>query len=262
MTQPEPILEVLSSFSKIDLAEMDNVRLMNRTDTKYVMPVSMIPDVLTRMNGDYKVLEINGSRVFSYYTTYLDTGDYLFFNQHITGKLSRNKVRYRKYETTGTTFLEVKKKTNKNRTVKWRIENNLASDGTCDSAACEFINKHVPQRPLVLKPVLISIFQRITMVGAEVNERITLDYDISYSDPVGRKAGLPSIAVVEVKKDRFSDRSRITEIFKEQYVYPTGFSKYCIGNAVLNDLLRKNILKPKLLMINKIENEYNRFVFS
>jgi hypothetical protein len=260
MSQLASILEVLSSFSQISLEEMDNARLMNRTDTKYVMSVSRIPSILTRMNGDYKVLEINGARVFSYFTTYMDTADYLFFNQHITGKLSRNKVRFRKYETTGTTFLEVKKKTNKNRTLKWRIENNIAPDGTFDAAAFEFIFKHVPDRSLVLKPVLINSFKRITMVGSVINERITLDYDISFSDPDGRKAGLPSVAVVEVKKDRFTDRSRITEILKTSCVYPTGFSKYCIGNAVLNDLLRKNILKPKIIMINKIEDEYYRLV--
>lgn len=260
MSQPAPILKVLSSFSQISLEEMDNVRLMNRTDTKYVMSVNRVPNILTRMNGDYRILEINDVRVFSYSTTYLDTSDYLFFNQHVTGKLSRNKVRYRKYETTGSTYLEVKKKTNKNRTVKKRIENNLAPDGTYDAVASEFIFKHVPERPLVLKPVLINTFKRITIVGPEVNERITLDYDISFSDPDGRKAGLPSLAVIEVKKDRFSDRSHITEVLKESSVFPTGFSKYCIGNAFLNDLLRKNILKPKLLMINKIEDEYNRLI--
>jgi len=262
MIQTALILETLSSFAQISLEEMDNVRFMNRTDTKYVINVNRIPDLLTRMNGDYRVLDINGNRLFSYYTTYLDTADYLFFNQHITGKLSRNKVRYRKYETTGTTFLEVKEKTNKNRTLKWRIENNLASDGTCDPVACEFINKHLPLTYLTLKPVLTNIFKRITLVGTELKERITLDHDILYSDPDRRKEGLPSIAVIEVKKDQFTDRSGIAEILKTNSVYPTGFSKYCIGNAVLNDRLRKNVLKPKLLMINKLENEYNRLVFA
>jgi hypothetical protein len=256
------ISESLTSFSQISLEEMDNVKLMNRTDTKYVMSTDRIPGLLTKMNGDYRILEINANRVFSYHTIYLDTGDYFFFNQHITGKLSRNKVRFRKYEATGMTFLEVKKKTNKNRTVKWRIENNLPSDGICDAAACEFINRHVSHRPLVLQPVLTNIFQRITFVRIEAEERITLDYNISYTGSDGRNASLPSIAVVEVKKDRFYGKSRITEILKESAVYPAGFSKYCIGSAVLNEHLRRNILKPKLLMINKIGNEYNRLVLT
>jgi hypothetical protein len=262
MNQNELISEALALFSQIGLSEMDNVRLMNRTDTKYLMAVNRIPELLTKMNGYYRILEINGNRTFSYLTTYLDTTDYLFFNQHITGKLSRNKVRFRKYESTGITFLEIKKKTNKNRTIKWRIENNPAPDGKYDSTACEFINKHIPQIPLVLKPVLFNIFRRITLVGSEIKERITLDYNISYSDPDGRRTGLPLIAVIEVKKECFTGRSRITEVLKELAVYPTGFSKYCIGNAFLNEHLRKNILKSKLLMINKIENEYNKSVFA
>ncbi|OFY67960.1 MAG: hypothetical protein A2V64_11655 [Bacteroidetes bacterium RBG_13_43_22] len=262
MTQLTPISEALTSFSHISLDEMDNVRLMNRTDTKYVVSVNRLPGLLAKMNGDYRILEINGNRVFSYLTTYLDTGDYLFFNHHITGKLSRNKVRFRRYEATGITFLEVKKRTNKNRTVKWRIENNLPSDGIFDAAACEFINRHVPQRPLVLQPVLTNTFRRITFVGAEVKERITLDYNISFTNPEGRNAALQKIAVVEVKKDMFTDRSFITAILKESAVYPTGFSKYCIGSAVLNEHLRKNILKPKLLMINKLEYEYDRLVLA
>ena len=97
------IKEVLDSLVPIGLEEMDSVRLMDRVDTKYVMSVQRIPDLLRSMNGGYMALEINKNRFFSYLTTYLDTDDYLFFNQHVTGKLERNKVRYRKYETNGIT---------------------------------------------------------------------------------------------------------------------------------------------------------------
>jgi hypothetical protein len=257
-----PISETLTSFSPISLDDMDNVRLMNRTDIKYMISVSQVPDILTRMNGNYKALEINGSREFSYHTTYLDSPDYMFFNQHVTGKLSRNKVRFRKYETTGKTFLEVKKKTNTNRTLKWRIENNLAPDGTYNTEARDFIGQHIPQRPLELKPVLITVFKRATFVSSDVCERITLDYNISYTGTDGRNAGFPSVAVIEIKKDKFINRSRMTNILKESAVYPTAFSKYCIGTAFFNTQLRNNILKPRLLKINKLENEYYRIVFT
>jgi len=258
MIHPAQISEALTSFTQISLDEMNNVRLMNRTDTKYVMSPDRIPGLLVKMNGNYRILEISGKRAFLYHTTYLDTPDYLFFNQHITGKLSRNKVRFRKYETTGNTFIEVKMKTNKNRTVKWRMESSLAADGTYDHDTNEFIEKHIRHRPLILKPVLVSLFTRVTFVGVQTSERITLDYNISYSGPDGKKGSLPAVAVLEVKKNRFCDRSVITGILKESSFYPSGFSKYCIGHAVLNEHLRTNMLKPKLLMINKIKNEYNR----
>jgi hypothetical protein len=252
------IKEVLNSFIAIGLGEMNDVRLMNRFDTKYVMSIRRIPDILTRMDGGYKMLEINNNRSFSYFTTYLDTNDYLFFNQHVTGKLERNKVRYRKYETTGTTYLEVKKRTNKNRTIKWRIVNDLTSDSKCDDKAYEFIKEYVPEKSLLLKPVLLNRFNRVTLVGSEINERITIDYNISFSDPDGNQAGFPFIAILEVKREGFSNRSPLVNILKAYSIHPIGISKYCLGAAILCDLPRKNILKQKLLLINKIENEYNR----
>ncbi len=257
MILSKQIPETLASFSKISLEEMDSVKLMDRTDTKYVFSSFRLPQLLTNLNGDYRILEIGGERAFSYHTTYLDTPGYLFFNQHVTGKLARHKIRFRKYETSGITFLEVKKKTNRNRTVKWRIADDLPPDGTYSTAACEFIEKHIPYRPLDLKSVLISTFTRMTFTGTGISERVTIDWDISYSGREGKVAGLPSIAVVEVKKESFSERSRITEILKASAIYPAGFSKYCIGNALLNEQLRTNSLKPTILMINKIQNEHH-----
>ncbi|MFH0841869.1 MAG: polyphosphate polymerase domain-containing protein [Bacteroidota bacterium] len=257
MILSEQITGVLASFSKISLEEMDSVKLMDRTDTKYVFSSVLLPHLLADLNGSYRILEIDGVRAFSYHTTYLDTPGYLFFNQHVTGKLARHKVRFRKYETSGISFLEVKKKTNRNRTIKWRIPDDLAPDGTYSAAAAEFIGKHVPYRPLDLKTVLISTFTRITFTGTGVRERVTIDSDISYSGTEGKAAGLPSIAVLEVKKESFCERSRITDILKASAIYPAGFSKYCIGNALLNEQLRTNSLKPALLMIKKIKNEHH-----
>lgn len=248
----------LDSFTPICLEEMENVRLMDRTDTKYVFSVKRLPEILNRMDGMYKALEINNKRISSYSTTYLDTSDFLFFNQHVTGKLERNKVRYRKYVNTGKTYLEVKKKTNKNRTIKWRIESSLTSDNKCDGRAYDFVNEYVNQKPLILKPVLINNFKRITLVGSKIDERITIDYDLSFSDTNGNLASIPFIAIIELKRQDFSDTSPVATILKDYLIHPTGFSKYCVGAAIFYDLPRKNILKQKRLLLNKIENEYNR----
>ena len=234
---------------------MENFRLMNRTDTKYVLSFSKVPAILEGMNGNYRILTINGRNLFFYHTTYLDTPEYLFFNQHVTGKRSRHKVRYRKYEINQLTFLEVKKKTNKDRTVKWRMEDNLAVDGKCSQLAKEFINKHVPLSPLTLRPVLLNTFSRLTFVGTDISERVTVDFGIAYSDHAGKSESLKSVAVIEIKKDTLTARSPVADMLKASAVYPGGFSKYCMGSALLNRNLRINILKPKLLLINKIENE-------
>lgn len=247
---------LLKSIAPITLNEMDNVRLMNRIDLKYVLPVNRIADLLSRLEGSYRVLEINAERLFSYNTTYLDTSDYLFFNQHVTGRLERNKVRYRTYEATSTTFLEVKRTTNKNRTIKWRIENPQPDGSVYNEKANEFIDKHIPHSSSLLKPVLINRFKRITLVGSEMNERVTIDFDLSFSKPYGSFTDLPFITIIELKKERTSERTAITKILKDLSIRPTGFSKYCIGSSILYDLPHINILKSKHLLIKRIENEY------
>jgi hypothetical protein len=256
------IKEVLDSFIPVGLEEMDNVKLMNRVDTKYILPVNKIPDFLTRLNGGYRILEIADKRIFLYNTTYLDTDDYLFFNQHVTGRPGRNKVRYRKYETADTTYLEVKRRTNKNRTLKWRIENCLTPDNMCDITAYEFINQFVTHKQLNLKPVLMNRFNRVTITGTEIKERITIDFNISFSPPGGASLTFPFLAVIEVKKEGFSNRSYIEKVLKELNIHKNGFSKYCIGTAALHDVPRKNILKQKFLLINKIEDEFNRSIYA
>jgi hypothetical protein len=191
----EDINEGLGTFNPIGLGEMDNVRLMDRIDTKYILSVSRIPDLLKKMDGDYKILEINKLRSFPYLTTYFDTDDYMFFNQHVIGKPERNKVRFRKYENSGSTYLEVKRKTRKNRTIKWRIESDMTPDRIIDKRGYDFITNYIPLKTDVLKPVLITCFKRTTFAGSEFNERLTIDYNLSFSDTEGNRADLPYIAI-------------------------------------------------------------------
>jgi hypothetical protein len=249
-------IKILDSFNSIRLEDMDKVKLMDRIDTKYILPANRVPDLLLMMQGRYKVLEIDKSRISLYETVYMDTPGYFFFNQHVTGRTGRIKVRFRNYKSTGITFLEIKKKTKKNRTVKWRIENSLAGS-SCNESATEFINSHIQLRSEELRPVLTNNFKRLTFVGFDTLDRVTIDLDLSFSSPQGKSEELPLIAIVELKSKGIASRSPFSRIIKQLSAYPTGFSKYCIGCALLFDLPFKNILKPKILLINRIENEYN-----
>jgi hypothetical protein len=250
------ITDILASFKSLKLEEMEKVKLMDRYDTKFVLPVSHVPALLESMRYKYNVLEINGLRISTYNTVYLDTHDYMFFNQHITGRNGRVKIRYRNYISTGVTFLEIKKKTKKNKTVKWRTEN-ILSENKFDEYAVKFISKHLPLNTEELKPVLVNSFNRITFASYDPPERITIDLDLAFSMPDGNEKKLPLVAIIELKCEGLGSRSPFSLLAKELSLYPTGFSKYCIGNAIIYDLPRKNILKPKLLLINRIENEYN-----
>jgi len=249
------ILPILKSFCPIRLNEMDNVRLMNRIDTKYLISASKIPELLKKMDGNYRVLEIKGERISSYNNIYLDTRDFDFFSQHIRGIPGRCKVRYRTYLNTGNTFLEIKKKTSGNRTVKWRIENRLTAENNCDREAMAFLDLYLQREELSLQPVVSNKFRRITFVSRELNERMTLDFDLSFRCNGSGLFDLPGIAILELKKKSISARSNAAGILKNLPVRPTGFSKYCIGVSALCNVDKKNILKSKFMLINKIRNE-------
>ena len=250
------ILNILDSFNSIRLEEMDKSRLMDRIDTKYLLPANRVPDLLNLMKGRFRVLEVGNQRVSSYSTVYYDTQSFTFFYQHVTERTGRFKVRFRTYNSTGTTFLEIKRKTKKGRTVKWRIENSPA-EHFFDETAKEFIKTRAAFDPGSLRQVLENNFKRITFTGFDTPERITLDLDLTFSTPEGGSAELPMIAIIELKSQGVAVRSPFSALIKQFSVYPTAFSKYCMGCAILYDLPLKGILKPKILLLNRIENEYN-----
>ena len=262
MVMVSHISALLSHFPEISLPELEEYGLMDRIDTKYVFSSSKIPAILNELNGKYRVLEIDSNRVFPYHTTYLDTSEWLFFRQHITARGVRSKVRFRKYELSGKSFLEVKKRTNKLRTLKWRIPKELLPDEANDEEFERFVKKHVSADTPSLHPVLINRFNRITLAGITIRERVTIDFNISFSDPSENGFSMPFIGIIERKSPDYSNRSPLTEALKRNAVYPTGFSKYCLGTASLYNIPRKSLIKPKLLLLNKIENEHNRQFFT
>lgn len=245
---------ILNSFDPISLEEMEAFMLMDRLETKFVFSVAKLPEILDCLKDNYRILEIQNLRNFPYHTTYLDTSDYFFFTQQIRGKLNRHKIRYRIYEQLGTSFLEIKIRTNKNRTVKWRIENSL-NPNCFDPQASSFLKGYIPDNR-ELKPVLINGFYRISLVGKNIMERITLDSNIYFSDPGEVKSEFPFMAIAEVKSEKFTCNSPICKVMKKFSIPPNGFSKYCIGSVLVKDMPRINMLKPKLRLIKKLENEY------
>ena len=95
-------------------------------------------------------------------------------------------------------------------------------------------------------------------MGTELKERITLDYNMNFSSPGGRSRGLPFLAIAELKGERHYAQAPVRKVMKQLGIRSSSFSKYCIGSILTKEMPRKNILKPNLLLINKIENEYTK----
>lgn len=243
------IKNVVNMFSSISLEEMNSVALMKRTDTKFVLKESQLLSVLNAVKDDYKVLEIKTDRIMSYSSLYFDTADNLFYNDHHNGRKNRTKVRLRKYIESDICFLEIKQKNGKGETKKSRIpiedfEINLSKSST------DFISKTTSQ-DYKLQPSLWNNFNRITLVNIISQERVTIDFNLSYKiDDV--KKSYNNLVVIEIKQERFNRNSEIVKVLKSIRQHPYSISKYCIGMISLYNDLKYNIFKRKLIKINKI----------
>ena len=113
-------LDILSAFKPISLKEMDNVKLLNRTDTKFIFNYSLFNTILSNIKSDYKILTIKNKNIAAYRTLYFDTDHFRFYNNHHNKKGNRYKVRIRKYIDSNLCFLEIKNK-RKGRTIKQEL---------------------------------------------------------------------------------------------------------------------------------------------
>jgi len=245
---------VLRRFSPTSLAQMQGVALLRRIDTKYVLSKAQLHQALTRLTADYDVLEIADQRLHHYQTLYFDTPDFALYRQHHDGQRDRYKVRSRVYVDSGLAFLEVKRKTNKNVTVKSRLQ--TTEGGTRINAhetahGAGFLRAHFPQATEALAPQLWNDFYRITLVSKHSVERLTLDVGLSFQAG-GTQTALPGVAVAEVKQEAFSLRSEFVGQMRALGVRSTHFSKYCIGISGLYTHVKRNHFKPQWRQIEKI----------
>src|SRR5437868_6547196 len=109
----EEIKNILSQYQPVSLQEMDNVKLMDRTDLKFVFSHRDLPDILIEVMPHYRSLEASGVRISRYETLYYDTVNFELYNRHHSGKMNRYKIRSRKYVESDLHFFEIKYKNNR-----------------------------------------------------------------------------------------------------------------------------------------------------
>lgn len=231
---------------------------MNRVDTKYILPASILPEVLVSLRPHYAVLSINNHRIFTYQNIYFDTSGLLFCHMHHNGVRKRYKVRCRRYVDTGSTYLEVKIKTNKNKTHKVRKKN--VGEYSPDSLLKEFARQHLPATVGDLFPSLWINFQRITLVDETSAERLTLDSQISYrTSPEDKPNPLVPLVIAEHKKYReCKPASPFPRLMRRLRIQPGSFSKYFVGCSLLySNQIKTNRFKPIFLELQRIQKRSN-----
>ncbi len=249
MTKPLPEdINLLNDLDPITLKEMDGVKLMNRTDTKFVFKREFLTGFLEILKPQYRVLNINDNLISSYKTLYFDTPEFQFFQDHHNGKGNRFKVRIRNYVESDLFFLEIKNKY-KGRTAKSRIK---LPDFELDlkKKSNNYISEVIGS-PIDLDSKLWNNFNRITLVNNNEKERLTLDLDLSF-DWDGKKISYDHVVIAELKQENANRSSLFYSIMKKNGIRPNGMSKYCVGTVALYPELKYNSFKEKILLIDKL----------
>lgn len=245
---------LLETFRPITLAEMDSVKLMNRHDTKFMIRADQLESLLTKAKASYRVVEIEQTRLLPYSSVYFDTHEIAMYTMHHNQKLNRCKIRLRQYVKSGYSFLEVKRKNNKGKTSKKRIEITQDEFSTMqlNDERSEFIAAKTPFQLQELEPTLRNSFRRITLVDNSLTERITIDLELTfYGIEVNARQEVSDLVIIEIKCEG-GTKSSFEQLLREIRIKPGSMSKYCLGMALIYPDVKQNAFKKKLRKINKL----------
>lgn len=222
---------------------------MNRVDTKFVLRAGQLNQLLKEAEPFYKCLNSEGRKLSAYQTLYYDTDDLTFYNQHHNGKLNRYKVRHRTYANSGETYLEVKFKSNKGRSIKKRISERTPPGIFTDEAKA-FLSTFPDFDPAQLKPIVWVNYSRITLVNKQNSEKITIDLNISFRKQ-DQSIALNDLVIAEVKQDK-KNPSPFFNILRKHRIREDTISKYCLAVALMYPEAKKNNFKEKILYLKHI----------
>ena len=243
--------ELLKTFAPISLEQMSSVKLMNRTDTKFVTTQQRLQQLLTMALKDYYIQEIDGQRNLEYDTTYFDTRGFDMYCEHQHGHANRQKIRFRTYCISGLQFMEVKTKNNHGRTKKKRMEE--TDMNLRDKEKRQFLSEHLRYDAGSLQPALNNHFSRITLVNRAKTERLTIDSSLRFHNLQNDlMLDMGDLVIIELKRDG-QVFSPVLEMLHQLHIHPHGFSKYCMGSALTcQHLLPVNRFKTKLIEVRKL----------
>lgn len=240
----------LAGFEPISLERMDNVKLLDRTDTKYTFRIDHLESVLESVKDHYHVLEAAGTRITDYESLYFDTHNLDLYLRHHNERLNRYKVRFRRYINSGLSFFEVKFKNNKNRTIKTRVKRKSIENVIQDSAK-DLLESQSWLKADTLIPALWVYYSRITLVSKDLDERLTIDLGLSFSNNMLEKH-FDELVIAELKQDKFNRNSNFAKEMINHRIPERSMSKYCFGITQVVPDVKQNLFKPKLLNLKKI----------
>jgi hypothetical protein len=245
----QTIEQILKSYASISLDDLKDYSLQDRTDTKFILPIQILPKILSGLKGEYSLLRILDKEINDYETVYYDTPSLSLYLAHHNEKGNRYKVRLRKYLDSGLCFFEIKFKNSKERTLKYRIlQPGLKTNLTAE--AINFLQLHSPLKGNDLTPQITIRYSRLTLISLHSKERLTFDLQLS-ANREGFTYSFGNVVVAELKQEH-NGASPFRSAMKQAGVRTASLSKYCLGLMVTYPGIKSNKFKQTLLTIQKI----------
>jgi hypothetical protein len=245
------VLEVLRNFDVAPPSLVEARSLQQRIDRKYLLAVDDLEPLLAQLRPGYCLLRADRQVWASYESVYLDTLDRELYHAHRCGRRPRYKVRIRHHIDRQLTFLEIKRKQNNGHTVKLRLTLSFRQNHL-DSRERRFIEAHIPLNVARLIPCLSISFQRLTLLGTAVNERLTLDRGLAVVAGA-RAEHISRVVIAEVKQSRYVHHTVAMDALRGIHAREAKLSKYCLG-TILMAPVRANIFKPALKRIERLSS--------
>ena len=252
----------LGHLPSIDLDTLaERGELLTRLDRKYLVDLAVVPQLVaalwSRADGT-AALELGGRRQFGYESVYYDTPTLTSYLQAARQRPHRFKVRSRSYLDSGQSFLEVKTRDGRRRTVKSRIDRprtgdrwGLALDPLEQSFVAGHLQGSVPAPEEVawtLTPTLSTRYRRSTLFLPDDSARVTIDVDLQVLDRHGAGLVVPALAIIETKTSgRASAADRALWQLGQR---PVTVSKYGTSLAALHPNLPATKWRPALRRID------------
>ena len=218
--------------------------LLHRTDRKYIVSEAQLSQLVLALDGDVRVLEVEGRRSSHYESIYFDTPDRDSFRASAHRRRRRFKVRTRTYLDSQQSYLEVKVRDARRRTEKLRVPYAFLDRARLTAVAREFVSDVFAQYGLpadvvaALQPSLHTTFQRSTLFIPSAGCRMTVDTELAVAFPNSDVLTIPELMILETKSDA-GDR-RVDRLLWRMGVRPQKLSKFAIGSALLDPSLPDN----------------------
>lgn len=246
-------------FDPISLKALEaNASMLERIDNKYVVNQQVLGLAIPQLAERFDILEIGDRRNFTYDTCYFDDAEFRSYFDHHQSRYRRIKVRMRKYLDADLCFVEIKLKDKRGMTVKKRLKYDPARFGTLDDSAEDFIRETYAAQyrrafPHAIARNLDMRYQRMTLVGKDSGERMTIDNGMRFFMNGGERMVDPSLFIIEAKSAKGNGAA--DRILRRLHQHPTKHvSKYCTGLASMREGTKHNNFRRALKKLGLLDS--------